>query len=888
MALALADKAEDVSEKTQAKSNKELELKDLMPEKSLFGPSAQDMAFSFDGRYGAYLHRTYPERRHGNDLFLYDIEKDEIRRVTWPSVMARYQQKAREVVEDRQEKAKKAEKKSDSEKKEAEAKPVDAGTPQKAKDADLSGEDSKKAKALKRQERRRKKKEAQQEKNKEQKGEETRQGGDGKKDVEQQEDDEEARLKKRGDWVSDKDADDEKAPKYDGISHLAWSPRTLELLFVSGGDIYRYNPAEDVITRLTQTRSREYEVAWLQDGSGFTFRRDSALFRYRMDDGPVRQLDPQFPAGQSLHGYRLSPDGRTLAFLTDKETVKPESSKVEIASYRDRLMKAKEVTRHVSDDKLAVREKRIYLYRLSDADDEKEELIEVYMGKTEMPDDMVKTPVWSPDSQKIAFVVFQQEEGLVRLFEAKVPPEKEADEAETAAADPNNEPNEVDHETQEEPEEKETPGEAREIFRFLHHGGPNTPRMMTCMYLADNRRLVYLSEQTGFRHLQLLDPLYESWKSLTRGAYEVYPLGISEDRRWVFFESTQEHPAQLDLYRLDTETEEVVRLTRDVGRHTGAAVSQDGTRVLTNLVSYEQLQELLFIDTQTGRHRILTDSHPEKAHTFAEPTPEFFDFNNRLGHRLYGMMFKPESWQATDRRPVLIYFYGGPLGTRKMVMQGSFSPYNYAFPYYMAEKHGYVACTVDTRGNSGYAGVFEKANFGQVGKPQVEDLVDAVDYLVENHGVDPNRIGIHGWSFGGFQTQMCLYTEPNVFQVGIAGAGPTEWENYNSWYTRHTIGKSEPGEATLKAFSLLPLAKHLKGHLLLVHGMEDSNVLYQDTVRVYRELLKAGKETRVELFLDPTGGHGLGGDVNTLSRYRKYESFLLRTLGSGLADPNDG
>ena len=197
----------------------------------------------------------------------------------------------------------------------------------------------------------------------------------------------------------------------------------------------------------------------------------------------------------------------------------------------------------------------------------------------------------------------------------------------------------------------------------------------------------------------------------------------------------------------------------------------------------------------------------------------------------------------------------------------------------MAQKHGYVACTIDTRGNSGYAGVFEKANFGQVGKPQVEDLVDAVKFLVENYGVDEKKVAIHGWSFGGFQTQMCMYTEPDVFQVGIAGAGPTEWENYNSWYTRHTIGKSEPGKATLKEFSLLPLAKNLKGHLLLVHGMEDSNVLFQDTIRVYRELLKAGKETLVELFLDPTGGHGLGGDVKTLSRYRKYEQFLLQTLG---------
>ena len=252
------------------------------------------------------------------------------------------------------------------------------------------------------------------------------------------------------------------------------------------------------------------------------------------------------------------------------------------------------------------------------------------------------------------------------------------------------------------------------------------------------------------------------------------------------------------------------------------------------------------------------------------------------------MMFKPDDWTPKDKRPLLIYIYGGPLGTRKQVVEGSYGSATYFFAYYMAKKHGYVTCTIDPRGNSGYGGLFEKANFQKVGKPQVEDLVDGVHWLVEHAGVDPKRVTVHGWSFGGFQTQMCLYTEPDVFAAGIAGAGPTEWENYNAWYTSATIGPSQPHKADLKKFSLLPLAKNLKGKLLLVHGMEDSNVLFQDTVKVYRELLKAGKETQVELFLDPTGNHGLGGDVKTLGRYRKYEAFLLRTVGEGAAAAKEG
>ena len=297
-------------------------------------------------------------------------------------------------------------------------------------------------------------------------------------------------------------------------------------------------------------------------------------------------------------------------------------------------------------------------------------------------------------------------------------------------------------------------------------------------------------------------------------------------------------------------------------------------------VRYGILSELYAIDVAKKKMEKVTDSHPASARFVLQGRPQFFTYKNRHGHEIRGQLFKPEGWKKEDKRPLLIYIYGGPLGTRKMVVDGSYSADTFLFAWYMAKVHGFVTCTIDPRGVSGYGALFEKSNYEQVGRPQVEDLVDGAHYLVENFGVDPKRIGLHGWSFGGFQTQMCLYTEPDEFAAGIAGAGPTEWENYNSWYTTGTIGPSRVGQTDQKKYSLLPLAKNLKAKLLLVHGMEDDNVLYQDTVRVYRELLKAGKETLVELFLDPTGGHGLGGDVERLGRYRKYEEFLVRTLGS--------
>jgi dipeptidyl aminopeptidase/acylaminoacyl peptidase len=316
-------------------------------------------------------------------------------------------------------------------------------------------------------------------------------------------------------------------------------------------------------------------------------------------------------------------------------------------------------------------------------------------------------------------------------------------------------------------------------------------------------------------------------------------------------------------------------------------VSPDAEDVLAIYSHYGVLRELVHVDVASGEQVALTDSHPEKAHALTEPIPQFFTYENRHGHEIHGVLWLPEDLERDDERPLLVYVYGGPLGSgSKTVVDGSYSSAHYFFHHYLTKHYGYVTCAIDPRGQSGYGAVFEKASFDQVGVPQTQDLEDGVKYLAEEvGGIDEDRVGIHGWSFGGFQAQMCLYTAPETFAVGIAGAGPTEWENYNSWYAQGVIGDTRIGQADLAEHSLVPRAEDLEGRLLLIHGMKDSNVLYQDTVKVYAALLDAGKGPLVDLFLDPAGGHGLGGHVKRLQQYQVYEDFLLRTLGTAAGAP---
>ncbi len=668
-------------------------------------------------------------------------------------------------------------------------------------------------------------------------------------------------------------------------------------------------PYRGDLERLTRTRERESDVQYLPGGSGYTYLRGGALLRVSFGDHRIVQLDPELKDGEQMVGYAISPDQKRLVFLANRGgNFWGAGTQVTIVNYRERFARAEQVTRHMPDDPWPEAYSSVYLYDLRGHDTEEGTLERVFTKRVTGPRDILRVPEWSPDSSRVAFAAFEQSTGLIKILEAGFVDEKKKEEAEAPEAEAPEEPaaegddsdgegltdsgdGEVQAEAPAAPAEEEPEPEfkienAEVVYEFFHFGGPNTPGMVHPYYLPDSRRLAFIAELSGFRQLHLLDPRYQQLTQLTTGNYEVYPFDISEDHSTMFVTATKEDPNQEHVYAVNTETGAMTRLTPGEGVYSGAGVSDDASHLLTGFTDFGSPRELVAITTgENGSTTVLTDSHPAEAHKLSTVAPEYFTYENRHGQTIHGHMFKPKDWTSDDKRPLLLYVYGGPLGETKMATRGSFAAPSYFFARYMAENHGYVTATIDPRGASGYGAVFEKANFEQVGKPQTEDLVDGARWLVKHAGVDEKRMGLHGWSFGGFQTQMVMYTEPDVFAVGMAGAGPTEWFNYNSWYTTGTIGPHEPGKLNLKEHSLLPLAKNLKGRLLLIHGMEDSNVLYQDTVNVYRELLKAGKEVNVELFLDPTGNHGLGGDVKTIGRYRKYEDFLVRYLGEGEAAP---
>ena len=660
---------------------------------------------------------------------------------------------------------------------------------------------------------------------------------------------------------------------YPGASQIVWANQKDELIFQYRGGLFRWVAGEVRVQPLQSTPRDLKIVAYTPDDLGYVFTDDKRVLRARFSAGGVQTISRELihpddaDRKYKLESTVISEDGRWMAIVGRAPLKEPEAGKpvppasgsaerqVEIMSYSDRFASAKKVPRQVSDDKRVEKPTALYIRQVpgwpADKDAPRKQPTPVFTqvggdGWFELSD-----IAWARDGSRYAFTTWEREKELLRVYLGG-------------------------------PDEQAKPEIVLERRGDVGHEVVN---VLKPQFTPDGKTLVLTLDEAGWRQPYALDVASKQLKPLLNGEFEAHQvLGFTPDSRTMFVAANKDDFAAMNLYRVNIADGAMTALGAPADYHRNAAVSQDGRWLSANAGNWAARPELKLLNgispiTPTTP-KTLTDSHDKTWSAVDVLRPERFSFKNRQGDSLQAYVFKPAGWQPSDRRPAVVYTYGGPLNDRHIVELDSFQNTAYVFGMYMAAKHGYVMVAVDPRGHSNYGRKFSAANWEQTGVPQSDDLEDTLRYMAANLGVDAARVGLNGWSFGGFQTQHTMYTKPDLFAAGIAGAGPTEWENYNSWYSGRTIGKVDRSKPNLRKYSLLPLARNLKKPLLLVHGMQDPNVLYQDTVNVYRELLTSGKEALVELFLDPDGAHALGGAVQPAGWHRKYEAFWLRNLGT--------
>jgi dipeptidyl-peptidase 4 len=370
-------------------------------------------------------------------------------------------------------------------------------------------------------------------------------------------------------------------------------------------------------------------------------------------------------------------------------------------------------------------------------------------------------------------------------------------------------------------------------------------------FLAKSPRWLFGAERPDFRHLHFrgLDGGGEPL-AITRGDWEVSDLVcVDEPQETIYFTSTEVSPLERHLYRVKFDGTGKTRLTQERGTHTISMPQTCSVYVDTHSSLAEPPRRTL----HSADGRQLAVLQDRQASGYDLLPIELTTFKGPDGTLFHARAIKPPGLDPSKKYPAIVQVYGGP---HAQTVRDSWRGADY--DQFLAHR-GFVIWQMDNRGSAGRGHAWESKLYRRFGKQELEDQLEGVRHLLSLGFVDPARVGINGWSYGGFLTLYSLFNAPTRFAAGIAGAPVTDWRQYDTIYTERYLGLPQQNEEGYRASSPVFQAANLKGKLMLVHNFEDDNVLFQHSLRMVDALQKAGKP--FEMMLYPQKAHGVGGPV---------------------------
>lgn len=608
-----------------------------------------------------------------------------------------------------------------------------------------------------------------------------------------------------------------------GIVDYHYSKDGKSLLFPLGGDLYVL-PIGGTVKRLTETEAFETDAKFSPEATYVSFIRDQNLFIVNVDTGAETQLTSdgggtilngmaEFVAQEEMDrdtGYWWAPDETRIAFTRVDESPVKLVNRYELSA----------------DGGVTTIEQR---YPFAGTDNVLIELgvVEIESGDMDWIDlgeekDIYLARVnWLPDSRHVAFQRQNRAQSKLDLVFADV--------------------------------EKGTQStiltETSDSWLTLHHN---------LTFLKDSDRFVWSSERSGFRHLYLYDLEGNDLGALTSGQWVVGKLEhVDEKAGTVYFSGFKDTPIENHLYAapLDPAPDKVTRLTAESGWH-GVDVGKDGS-VFVDSFSGPDLPPRVALKSMDGEILTWIEDNPlDETHPYA-PFVEghggtvFGTIKAEDGADLHYMMIRPADFDPEKTYPAVVNVYGGP-GVQRVR-----KAWGIDFDQILV-RNGYVVLKLDNRGSSNRGKAFEKVIHHNMGDREVVDQVAAAEFLKGQGFVDPDRIGVYGWSYGGFMTIQLLSKAPEIFKAGLSVAPVTDWRLYDTHYTERFLGDPNVGDAYDKS-SVFPYVDGIRsGTLRLVHGMADDNVFFDNTVKLMSQLQESG--VSFELMTYPGKRHGIRGE----------------------------
>ncbi len=388
---------------------------------------------------------------------------------------------------------------------------------------------------------------------------------------------------------------------------------------------------------------------------------------------------------------------------------------------------------------------------------------------------------------------------------------------------------------------------------------------------VNENEFYYLSRQDGWFHIYKYNTDGELLKQITKGEWEVTDIpGFDTKEKYVFVEATKESPLERHLYRVEIKSGKMEKLTSDEGVHHGM-LSPGGTFVLDRWSGPEVPAKIDLVSANGKMHRnLLTSKDPFADYQLGEN--KLVPIMSADGKtELAGRLILPVNFDPSKKYPVIVYVYGGP---HSQLVDKRWQNQARWWQYYMASQ-GYIAFTMDNRGTSNRGRAFETAVHRQLGILETEDQMKGIEYLKSLPYVDADRIGVHGWSYGGFMTLNLMLRHPEVFKVGVAGGPVVDWSMYEVMYGERYMDMPQENPEGYKESNMINHVSALKGKLMLIHGVQDETVVMQHSMKFLRECIVEGKQ--VDFFVYPTYPHNVRGK-DRVHLMRKVSDYFFDNL----------
>ena len=408
------------------------------------------------------------------------------------------------------------------------------------------------------------------------------------------------------------------------------------------------------------------------------------------------------------------------------------------------------------------------------------------------------------------------------------------------------------------------------------------PGAFTLGWMPDDKSVYFISERDGFSHLYAVSADGGEPRQLTSGNFEVSDVRLSDDKTRFYFTSSEGSFFERHLYSMPVGGGARTRVTSMAGMNQ-SEISPD-EQMLAVVRSYSNKPPELYLEPATpgaAATQVTTSPLPEFS-TYNWIDPPIVDFKARDGATVYGHLYKPANWRGGA---AVVFVHGA--GYLQNVHKGWSNYYREYMFHHLLMERGFLVMDIDYRGSAGYGRDWRTGIYRFMGGKDLTDHVDAVRYLVARHGVDPKRVGVYGGSYGGFITLMAMFTEPDVFAAGAALRPVTDWAHYNHPYTSNILNLPQSDREAYERSSPIYHAAGLKGALLICHGMVDTNVNFQDSVRLAQKLIELRKENW-EIAPYPVEDHSFERETSWADEYKRILKLFSENLKGDAGAPPAG